>query len=79
MKLISQRILNYPTYRFDLDKMDDDECKAEFRFLKNDIYTLCEVLDFPEKYIVLLASKYLWVMCVPLTLLRLGGLFLPAA
>ena len=35
--------------RFDLDKMNDDECKAEFRFRKNDVYTLCEVLNFPEE------------------------------
>ena len=34
---------------FDLDKMCDDECKAEFRFLKNDIYTLIEALRIPEE------------------------------
>ena len=33
---------------FDLDKLSDDECKAEFRFLKNDIYSLHEVLQLPE-------------------------------
>ena len=33
--------------RFDLDKMNDDECKAEFRFMKNDVYTLFDVLNFP--------------------------------
>ena len=34
--------------RFDLDSMTDDECKAEFRFFKNDIYLLREVLDIPD-------------------------------
>ena len=29
---------------FDLDKMTDDECKIEFRFYKNDIYNLTDVL-----------------------------------
>jgi len=35
--------------RFDLDKLCDDECKAEFRFKKNEIYNLYEVLRFPNK------------------------------
>ena len=35
--------------RFDLDSLTDDECKAEFRFLKNDIYELLEVLRLPEE------------------------------
>jgi len=35
--------------RFDLDSMNDDECKAEFRFLKDDIYTLYETIDFPQE------------------------------
>ena len=34
--------------RFDLDSMTDDECKTEFRFFKNDIYLLGEVLDIPD-------------------------------
>ena len=34
--------------RFDLDSTTDDECKAEFRFFKNDIYELGEVLDIPD-------------------------------
>ena len=29
--------------------MTDDECKAEFRFFRNDIYVLGEVLDIPDK------------------------------
>ena len=39
----------YPT--FDLDLLQDDECKAEFRFLKNDIYTLYDVLDIPDEIV----------------------------
>ena len=34
--------------RFDLDSMTDDKCKVEFRFFKNDIYLLREVLDIPD-------------------------------
>ena len=34
--------------RFDLDSMTDDECKAEFRFFKNNVYLLGEVLDIPD-------------------------------
>ena len=36
---------------FDLDKFNDDECKASFRFLKNDVYFLKEVLDIPDQII----------------------------
>ena len=38
--------LDFPYWKysyFDLDQLTDDECQAEFRFLKNDIYTLREV------------------------------------
>ena len=35
--------------RFDLDLMSDDECIAEFRFKKGDVYTLFEALDFPDE------------------------------
>ena len=34
--------------RFDLDNLNDDECKSDFRFLKNDIYMLAEALHLPE-------------------------------
>ena len=37
--------------KFDLDSISDDECRAEFRFLRNDIYTLYEVLAFPEEIV----------------------------
>ena len=40
----------YWTYeKFQLDNLTDDECKAEFRFLKNDIFELAEVLHIPEE------------------------------
>ena len=44
---------------FDLEKLNDDECKSEFRFEKNDVYTLYEVLDFPEEIRCRNNSKYL--------------------
>lgn len=34
--------------QFDLDKLCDDECLTEFRFLKNDIYDLVDVLRLPD-------------------------------
>ena len=34
--------------RFDMDAMSDAECKAEFRFLKNDLYSLKDALRIPE-------------------------------
>ena len=33
--------------KFDLDKLKEDECKTEFRFYRNDIYDLAQVLDLP--------------------------------
>ena len=35
--------------RFDLDQLEDDECKAEFRFWRDDIYTLLDIFNFPEE------------------------------
>ena len=35
---------------FDLDNLADDECKAEFRFYKNDVYNLMEVLQLPDQF-----------------------------
>ena len=34
--------------KFNLDFMTDDECKAEFRFYKNDVYVLKDALQTPE-------------------------------
>ena len=33
--------------QFDLENLSNDECKAEFRFLKEDIYRLINVLQLP--------------------------------
>ena len=41
----------YWNYTFDVDKLTDDECKADFRFYKNDIYVLKDVLQIPDIYI----------------------------
>ena len=35
---------------FELDIMSDDECQAEFRFCKNDVYNLKEVLNLSEEF-----------------------------
>ena len=34
--------------QFDLEKFCDDECLAEFRFLKNDIYNLADIMRLPD-------------------------------
>jgi len=34
--------------QFDLDKLSDDECKARFRFFKNDIFDLVELFTFTK-------------------------------
>ena len=49
--LNSSENLEFPYWkygRFDLDSMTDDECKAEFRFFKNDIYLLGENLNIRD-------------------------------
>lgn len=33
--------------RFDLDELSEAECKADFRFYRNDIYTLAYALQLP--------------------------------
>ena len=35
--------------RFDLDKLEEDVCKTEFRFFRNDIYDLVETFDMPAQ------------------------------
>ena len=37
---------------FDLDDMQNDECLAEFRFHKNDLPILAEVLGIPDQFIL---------------------------
>ena len=34
--------------RFSLEDMNDDECRAEVRFLREDIYTLHDIMNIPE-------------------------------
>ena len=36
--------------KFDLEEMDNSECKAEFRFRKEDIPVLAEALGIPETF-----------------------------
>ena len=44
--------LPYWTYsKFDLDTMNDGECKSEFRFFRNDVYRLGEILNIPEELV----------------------------
>ena len=35
--------------KFDLEKLNDDQCKVTFRFSKNHIYDLKETLNTPEE------------------------------
>lgn len=43
---------NYDIYeRFDLEDMEEPECKSEFRINKHDIYILSDVLGLPENFI----------------------------
>ena len=39
----------YAERHFDIDDLCDDECQANFRFFRNDIYRLTEVLDLPDE------------------------------
>jgi len=48
-----QRNSQIPYWRyeiFNLELMEDDECKAEFRVRRDDIYTLTDTLGFPENF-----------------------------
>ena len=46
------RDLPYWTYPcFDLEKLSNDECLEEFRFMRNDIYKLREVFDIPDQFV----------------------------
>jgi hypothetical protein len=41
--------LTYWKYeKYDLDNLCDDECLTEFRFLKNDVYNLADVMRLPD-------------------------------
>jgi len=38
--------------RFELDKLTNAECNAEFRFYKNDIYKLADALLLPDEFVM---------------------------
>ena len=44
---LEQPYSRYPV--FDLERMEDRECKVEFRFTKREIYLLVETLELPEQ------------------------------
>ena len=55
-------LLNWNYVPFDFDEHMDDECKIEFRILKNDIHLFSETLNIPEEtfcYSVEILSKLL--------------------
>ena len=49
--------------RFDLDQPEDDECKADFRFCRGYIYTLLDIVNFPEE--LWCYSKVLYTLLKP--------------
>ena len=47
-----QRNPQFPYWRydkFDLEQLEEDECKAEFRMKRGDVYRLVETFGFPEQ------------------------------
>lgn len=61
MKETSRKIQNFHKdyERFDLNAMDETECKAEFRFTKSEIPRLAEALDIPGKFFATKAQQLL--------------------
>ena len=50
-KRFQEPLLPYKEYEeFDLETMDPIECKAEFRFEKNDLPSLAEALQIPDTF-----------------------------
>ena len=43
---------------FELDLLTDAECRSEFRFYRNDIYRLAEVLNIPDEIVFYNQSKF---------------------
>ena len=63
--------LDYPYWnyeRFDIDNLTDAECWSEFRFLKNDIFVLKDVLRVPDTVRTYnrLAVDGIEALCIPL-------------
>ena len=49
----------YWTYdKFDLDLLNDGECKSEFRFYRNDIYRLGDALNMPDEIVCYNGTVY---------------------
>ena len=45
--------LHLPCWKYDhfsLEDVNDDECKAEIRFLREDIYTLRDIINIPKMF-----------------------------
>ena len=59
--LHTSKILDFPYWQhdsFELDLLTNAECKSEFRFYRNDIYRLAEVLNIPEEIVCYNQSKF---------------------
>ena len=44
------RNLDLPYWKY-LDHLETDECISEFRFEKEDIFTLCHILQLPDRLV----------------------------
>ena len=59
--LNTSKNLDFPYWQhdsFELDLSTDAECKSEFRFYRNDIYGLAEVLKIPDEIVCYNRSKF---------------------
>ena len=59
--LHTSKILDFPYWQhdsFELDLLANAECKSEFRFYRNDIYRLAEVLNIPDEIVCYNRSKF---------------------
>ena len=60
-ELNSSKNLEIPHWRyekFDLEKYGNDECLANFRFYKNDLYDLADALNLPRNGFVCSNGTY---------------------
>ena len=65
--LNTSKNLDFPYWRyerFDLNDISDAECKSKFRFYRNDIYRLAEVLHIPEELTCYNRSKFTGIEAV---------------
>ncbi|XP_057301777.1 uncharacterized protein LOC130636166 [Hydractinia symbiolongicarpus] len=58
--------------RFNLDTLEEDECKAEFRFQRGDVYKLVDVFQFPEDFTCYNGTVYNSVEALCIFLKRLA-------